>query len=151
MRWLILLGTVLAVVIFAIARRKIVERRPPAPPPVWDTRTPIAFEEFFRAFYATSGLEESVVFKLLEFVALSSGVNYKLIRPEDPLDSFPGESLKRHVRTFAETMARATCRATLANTIAWANTPVETVDDFIRKLGPLATQVEEHQRQLHNG
>src|SRR5262245_17194421 len=132
MKWLVLLGTMVVVITFAIVRRKIIERRPPAPRAVWETRTPVSFEEFFSNYYASSGLDETVVFKLLEFISLSGGIDYKLIRPEDPLDSFPRGALKKHVHKFAETMAQATGKATLANTIAWANTPVETVDDFVR-------------------
>src|SRR5512146_1551350 len=141
MKWIVILGVVAVAVAIAIVRRKMLERRPPAEPPVWDSRTEMAFEEFYPTFYANSGLSEAVVFKLLEFVALSSGVQYKLIRPEDSLDAFPRGSLKKHVLEFAEIMVKATRTAQIPNQGLYFDPRIETVDDFIRKLGPLAMRV----------
>jgi hypothetical protein len=150
MKWLILLGTVVVIVVFAIVRRKMLERRPPPAPPVWDSRQPLPFEQFYDRYYAESGLSEAVVFKLLEFISLSSGVDYKLILPDDPLDNFPKGSLHKHVLDFAEIMVKA-LRAGAPRSGVWFDPQIQTVDDFIRKLGPLATRVEEQQRQLHHG
>ena len=150
MKWLIILGIVLVVMIVAIIRRKMLERQPAPEPPVWNMREPMAFEKFYAEFYMNSGLSEAVVFKLLEFVALSSGVEYRLIRPEDSLETFPKGSLKKHVLEFAEIMVKATQTAQIPNRGLYFDPNIETVDDFIRKLGPLATRVEEHHRQLHH-
>ncbi len=150
MKWVIILGTILAVVVFAIIRRKMLERKPPPAPPVWNSRDRMQFEEFYAQFYVNSGLSEAVVFKLLEFVALTSGIEYKLIRPEDSLAAFPKGSLKKHVLEFAEIMVKATQTAQIPNRGLYFDPNIETVDDFIRKLGPLATRVEEHHRQLHH-
>ncbi len=150
MKWVIILGIVLAVMIVAIIRRKMMERQPAPEPPVWNTREPMAFEKFYAEFYMNSGLSEAVVFKLLEFVALSSGVEYRLIRPDDSLETFPRGSLKKHVLEFAEIMVKATQTAQIPNRGLYFDPNIETVDDFIRKLGPLATRVEEHHRQLHH-
>lgn len=149
MKWVIIVGTIIVVVIVAVIRRKMLERQPPPVPPVWESREPMQFEDFYQQFYAHSGLAEAVVFKLLEFVSISSGVAYKLIRPEDLLDSFPKGSLKKHVLEFAEIMVKATRTAQVPNQGLYFDPKIETVDDFIRKLGPLATRVEEHHRQLH--
>jgi len=149
MKWVIILGTILVIVVAAIIRRKMLERKPPPAPPVWNSREVMQFENFYAQFYTNSGLSEAVVFKLLEFVSLSSGVEYKLIRPEDPLDGFPKGSLKKHVLEFAEIMVKATQNAQVPNRGLYFDPNIETVDDFIRKLGPLATRVEEHHRQLH--
>ena len=149
MKWLIILGTVLVVIVAAILRRKMLERTPPLPPPVWESREHMPFEEFYSKFYADSGLSEAVVFKLLEFIALSSSVEYKLVRPEDALDSFPKGSLKKHVLEFAEIMVKATRCVEAPSERQWFDPNIQTVDDFIRKLGPLASKVEEHHRQLH--
>lgn len=150
MKWLVILGTILVVVVVAVVRRKMLERRPPPAIPAWSSREPMVFEEFYAQFYANSGLAEAVVFKLVEFVSLSSGVEYKLIRPEDRLDDFPKGSLKKHVLEFAEIMVSATRTAQIPNRGFYFDPNIETVDDFIRKLGPLATRVEEHHRQLHH-
>jgi hypothetical protein len=149
MKWLVMLGTVLAIVVAAIVRRMMMEKQPPPAPPVWESRERMAFEDFYAQFYKDSGLSEAVVFKLLEFVSLSSGVEYKLIRPEDSLDSFPKGSLKKHVLEFAEIMVKATRTAQIPKDGLYFDPNIQTVDDFIRKLGPLATRVEEHHRQLH--
>lgn len=149
MKWVIILGTIVVAVVAAIIRRKMLERQPPPAPPVWDSRERMQFEDFYAQFYVKSDLSEAVVFKLLEFIALSSGVEYKLIRPEDPLDAFPKGSLKKHVLEFAEIMVKATQNAQIPNQGLYFDPRIETVDDFIRKLGPLATRVEEHHRQLH--
>ncbi len=149
MKWVIILGTIIVVVIVAIIRRKMLERNPPPAPPVWDSRDPMPFEEFYAQFYTNSGLSEAIVFKLLEFVAMSSGVDYRLIRPEDLLDAFPKGSLKKHVLEFAEIMVKATQNAQIPNRGLYFDPNIQTVDDFIRKLGPLATRVEDHHRQLH--
>jgi hypothetical protein len=150
MKWLILLGTVVIIVVFAIVRRKMLERRSPAAPPVWDSRIPLPFEQFYDRYYAESGVSQAVVFKLVEFISLSSGVDYKLILPDDSLDDFPKGSLRKHVVEFAEIMVKAT-RSGTSRTGLWFDPHIETVDDFIRKLGPLAERVEEQQRQLHHG
>ncbi|MDT8071110.1 MAG: hypothetical protein ROO76_23375 [Terriglobia bacterium] len=149
MKWLVMLGTILAIVIVAIVRRMMMEKQSPPPPPVWDSRERMPFESFYEQFYKDSGLSEAVVFKLLEFVSLSSGVEYKLIRPEDSLESFPRGSLKKHVLEFAEIMVKATRTAQITNQGQYFDPNIQTVDDFIRKLGPLAMRVEEHHRQLH--
>jgi hypothetical protein len=149
MKWLVILGTILVVVVGAIIRRKWLERRPTPAPPVWDSREPMTFEDFYRSFCADAGLDEAVVFKLLEFISLSSGVDYQRIRPEDPLDDFPRGSLRKHVLEFAEIMVRATPKTEIPGAGYWFDPKIETVDDFIRKLGPLAAKVEEHHRQLH--
>jgi hypothetical protein len=150
MKWLVILGTILVVVVAAVIRRRMLEKRPPPAPPVWDSREPMAFEAFYLQFYADSGLAEAVVFKLLEVISISSGLDYKLIRPEDPLDAFPKGSLKKHVLEFAEIMVRATRTAQLPTEGSYFDPNIETVDDFIRKLGPLATRVEDYHRQLHH-
>lgn len=150
MKWVIILGTILVVVVAAIIRRKMLEGRPPSAPPVWGSREPMQFEDFYAQFYSDSGLSEAVVFKLLEFVSLSSGVAYKLIRPEDSVDAFPKGSLKKNVLEFAEIMVKATRTAQVPNQGFYFDPNIETVDDFIRKLGPLAMRVEEHHRQLHH-
>jgi hypothetical protein len=54
------------------------------------------------------------------------------------------------VLEFAEIMVKATQGAAPRSGI-WFDPRIETVDDFIRKLGPLAARVEERQRQLHHG
>ncbi|MGE5114166.1 MAG: hypothetical protein ACM3JB_25170 [Acidobacteriaceae bacterium] len=149
MKWLVIFGTVLVVIVAAILRRKMLERTPPPPPPVWESREHMHFEEFYSKFYADSGLSEAVVFKLLEFIALSSGIEYKLLRPEDRLDSFPKGSLEKHVLEFAEIMVKATRNVEAPVERQWFDPHIQTVDDFIRKLGPLASKVEEHHRQLH--
>ncbi len=149
MKWVIILGTILVVIVAAIIRRKIVERRAPPAPPMWHSRDPMQFEEFYTQYYANSGLSEAVVFKLLEFISISSSVEYKLIRPEDSLDAFPKGSLKKNVLEFAEIMVKATRTAHVPKHGLYFDPKIETVDDFIRKLGPLATQVEEHHRQQH--
>jgi hypothetical protein len=95
-------------------------------------------------------VSQAVVFKLVEFISLSSGVDYKLILPDDSLDDFPKGSLRKHVVEFAEIMVKAT-RSGTSRTGLWFDPHIETVDDFIRKLGPLAERVEEQQRQLHHG
>jgi hypothetical protein len=150
MKWLILLAIVAIIIIFAIMRRKILERRPVPAPPVWESRHPLAFEQFYDRYYAESGLSEAVVFKLVEFISLTSGIDYKLILPDDSLDDFPKGSLRKHVLAFAEIMVKATQGAAPRSGI-WFDPRIETVDDFIRKLGPLAARVEERQRQLHHG
>lgn len=150
MKWVIIFGTILVLVIVAMIRRKVLERKPPPVLPDWKSRDPMQFEEFYSQFYRNSGLSEAVVFKLLEFVSISSGVEYKLIRPEDLLDAFPKGSLKKHVLEFAEIMVKATRTAQVRNQGLYFDPNIETVDDFIRKLGPLATRVEEHHRQLHH-
>ncbi len=147
--WLIILGTILVIVIFAIIRQTMQKTHPAPAPPVWESRDPMSFEDFYANFYAESGLNEAVVFKLLEFISISSGIEYKLIRPDDVLDSFPKGSLRKHVLEFAEIMVKATQKAEIPNAGYWFDPKIETVDDFIRKLGPLATKVEEHHRQLH--
>lgn len=149
MKWIIILGTIIVVLIVAVIRRKMLERQAPPTPPVWESRERMQFEDFYAQYYANSGLAEAVVFKLLEFISLSSGVEYKLIRPEDVLDAFPKGSLKKHVLEFAEIMVKATRTAHVPNQGPYFDPKIETVDDFIRKLGPLATRVEEHHRQLH--
>jgi len=151
MKWLLLLSIVFAVVILAILRRKYLERKPPLPQPVWETRTPISFEEFYDRYYVDSGLPDATVFKLLEFIALSCGIEYRKLRPEDELDTFPKGSLKKHVLEFAEILVKASSRADTPEARYWFDPQVNTVDDFIRKLGPLAAKVEEQQRQLHHG
>jgi hypothetical protein len=150
MKWLILFCTMLAVIAFAIIRRKMLERRPKPAPPMWESRQPLPFEQFFDKYYAESGLTEAVVFKLLEFVSLTSGVDYKLILPDDPLDDFPKGSLRKHVLEFAEIMVKVTRASGPPRSGIWFDPRIETVDDFIRKLGPLAARVEEQQRQLHH-
>ena len=150
MKWLILLGTVVFIVVFAMVRRKMLERRPPPAPPVWESRLPLSFEQFYDRYFAESGLSEAVVFKLLEFISLSSGVDYKLILPDDSLDDFPKGSLRKHVVEFAEIMVKATRSGTSGTGLRF-DPHIETVDDFIRKLGTLAERVEERQRQLHHG
>jgi hypothetical protein len=149
MKWLVLLGTVIVIVVIAIVRRMMLERQPKPAPPVWDSRHPLPFEQFYDRYYAESGLSEAVVFKLVEFISLSSGVDYKLILPDDPLDNFPKGSLRKHVVEFAEIMVRAT-RGAAPRSGIYFDPRIETVDDFIRKLGPLAERVEEQQRQLHH-
>jgi hypothetical protein len=149
MKWLVILGTVLVIAVVAIVRRKMLERRPPPAIPAWSSREPMAFEEFYAQYYSNSGLAEAVVFKLVEFVSLSSGVEYKLIRPEDRLDGFPKGSLKKHVLEFAEIMVKATRTAQLSSDRFYFDPNIETVDDFVRKLGPLASRVEDYHRQLH--
>ncbi len=150
MKWLILFTIVVIILVFAIVRQKMIARRPVPRPPVWDSRHPLPFEQFYDRYYAESGLSEETVFKLLEFISLTSGVDYKLILPEDQLDQFPKGSLRKHVVEFAEIMVRATRVGTQQRTEMWFDHHIETVDDFIRKLGPLAARVEEQQRQLHH-
>ncbi|HEX6878928.1 MAG TPA: hypothetical protein VF135_01065 [Terriglobales bacterium] len=151
MKWLIALSIVFIILIFAILRRKAIEKRPTPAPPVWESRERMRFEDFYQQYYGNSVLPEAVVFKLLEFVSLSSGVEYQLIRPEDLLDSFPKGSLRKHVLDFAEIMVRTLRHSGNKPSGMWFDPKIETVDDFIRKLGPLAARVEEHQRQLHHG
>ena len=150
MKWVIIFGTIIVVIIVAIIRRKMLERQPQPSPPVWNSRDSMPFEEFYAQFYTNSGLSEAVVFKLLDFVSISSGVEYQRIRPEDLLDAFPKGSLKKHVLEFAEIMVKATRTAQVQNQGLYFDPNIESVDDFIRKLGPLATRVEEHHRQLHH-
>ncbi len=150
MKWLIALSIVFIILIFAILRRKAAEKRPAPPPPVWESRERMRFEDFYEQYYGHSVLPEAVVFKLLEFVSLSSGVEYQLIRPEDPLDRFPKGSLRKHVLDFAEIMVKTLRHSEHKAAGMWFDPNIETVDDFIRKLGPLAARVEEHQRQLHH-
>jgi hypothetical protein len=150
MKWLILVSIVVVILVFAIVRQKMIARRPAPPPPVWDSRHPLPFEQLYDRYYAESGLSEETVFKLLEFISLTSGVDYKLILPDDHLDEFPKGSLRKHVLEFAEIMVRATRVGTQQRSGLWFDHHIETVDDFIRKLGPLAARVEEQQRQLHH-
>ncbi len=149
MKWLIVLAIVVLILIFAIIRRKVLERQAPPPPAVWESRHPLSFEQFYDNFYAESGLSQATVFKLLEFISLTSEVDYRLILPDDLLDSFPKGSLRKHVVEFAEIMVKATKGGMQPNSRIWFDPRIETVDDFIRKLGPLAARVEEHHRQLH--
>lgn len=148
MKWLFLIIIVI-IMVFAIFRQKLIARHPVPCSPVWDSRHPLPFEQFYGLYYLDSGLSEETVFKLVEFISMTSGVDYKLIRPDDPLDGFPKGSLRKHVFEFAEIMVRAT-RVGTQRSGMWFDRNIDTVDDFIRKLGPLAERVEEQQRQLNH-
>lgn len=150
MKWILLISIVIVILIFAILRKKMLARRPAPAPPVWPTRHPLEFEEFYDRFYAESGLSNTTVFKLVEFISMTSGVDYKLILPDDRVDDFPKGSLRKHILEFAEIMVKATRATEPPKSGVWFDPKIDTVDDFIRKLGPLAARVEEQQKQVHH-
>lgn len=149
MKWVLLISIVLIILVFAILRKKVVSRPQPSAP-MLDSRRPIPFEEFYDHYYAESGLSDTTVFKLIDFISITSGVDYKLILPDDRIDDFPKGSLRKPILEFAEIMVKAVRTTEPPKSGVWFDPQIETVDDFIRKLGPLAARVEEQQRQLHH-
>lgn len=150
MKWLLIVSLVFIILIIAIVRQRTLARRPAPPPPVWETRSPISFEQFYDRYYAESGLSEPTVFKMMEFISLASSIDYRLILPDDRLDDFPNGSLRKHVLEFGAVLVNAKQNRSQPTSRVLLHAQIDTIDDFIRKLGPLAARVEEQQRQLHH-
>ncbi len=147
MKWIFL--AVIALVLFLVFRRMNREQRItqestfalPTPAPgagtgmdIWSQRAPMAFDDFYKRYYASAKLDREYVQKMLEFVSKTGGVPADKIRPEDRIDQFPKKNLARMVVFFEKMVSGPLGRLAQQQGIDPSSLHLETVDDIIRHL-----------------
>jgi len=97
-------------------------------------RSTMDFDEFYRAFYAGSGLPADVVRRALQEVAELSGIPAVMLRPTDRFDKelapVRGSEFGDGLALLSPQMRRRLKRAHLTEDLS----AVKTLDDFIRHI-----------------
>lgn len=104
--------------------------------PMFSTRSPMSFDDFYSQYYAAENIDRSFVQQVLEMVSRAGGIPVEQLRPEDRLDQFPKHMLYRGVQ-FLEKVLEAGIRKRAAEQgIPSVEFHLVTIDDLIRQLEP---------------
>ena len=147
MKWIVLI--VVAIVVFLIFRRinreQTVVSYPtdpnqptPTPSPIqteFALRTPMAFDDFYRRYYAADNIDREFVRRVLIYVSKVGGVTAEQLRPEDRLDTMPNKSAFRSLKFVERFVGGLSGRLAADQGRPAQEVHLDTVDDLIRSLG----------------